>query len=94
MRTRHALAATLAAAVALGGCAGMTDTQQRSVTGAAGGAAGGALIGAIAGDAGVGALIGAGLGGGGGYLYGRSIENQQRAYTQGYQQGRAARPPT
>ena len=89
MRTRHHLPLVLAALVAFGGCAGMTDTQQRTVTGSAAGAAGGAVIGAIAGDAGLGALIGAGVGGGGGYLYGVSKENQQRAYAQGYRQGRA-----
>jgi hypothetical protein len=58
------------------GCAGMSDTQQRSVTGGLGGAAGGAVIGAIAGNAGMGALIG-------GFLYGKSKESQQKAYQQG-----------
>jgi hypothetical protein len=36
--------------LALMGCADMTATQQRTVTGGAAGAAGGALIGAIAGN--------------------------------------------
>jgi hypothetical protein len=92
MLSRHYLAASLAAAVTLGGCAGMTDTQQRTLTGGAIGTAGGAVIGAMAGNAGLGALIGAGVGAGGGYLYGRSKENQERAYSEGYQQGRATRP--
>ena len=80
MRTRHSIPLALTTIVAFGGCAGMTDTQQRTVTGSAAGAAGGAVIGAIAGNAGLGALIGAGAGAGGGYLYGRSKENQERAY--------------
>jgi osmotically inducible lipoprotein OsmB len=92
MHSRHVLAAALAAAVTLGGCAGLTDTQQRTLTGTAAGTAGGAVIGAIAGNAGLGALIGAGVGAGGGYLYGVSKENQQRAYAEGYQQGRASGP--
>ena len=36
------------AALLLSGCAGMSDTQQRTLTGGAGGAAGGALIGVVA----------------------------------------------
>ena len=67
----------------LAGCAGMSDTQQRTVTGGLGGAAGGALIGAIAGNAGMGAAIGAGVGIAGGYLYGKHKESEQRAYDQG-----------
>ncbi len=67
----------------LSGCAGMSDTQQRAVTGGLGGAAGGAIIGAIAGNAGMGALIGAGVGTAGGYLYGKHKESEQRAYEQG-----------
>ena len=67
----------------ISGCAGMSDTQQRTVTGGLGGAAGGALIGAIAGNAGMGALIGAGVGTAGGYLYGKHKEAEQRAYNQG-----------
>jgi len=39
------------------GCADMSATQQRTVTGGLGGAAAGAAIGAIAGNAGMGALI-------------------------------------
>jgi hypothetical protein len=67
----------------LAGCAGMSDTQQRSVTGSLGGAAAGAAIGAMAGNAGMGAAIGAGAGLVGGYLYGKHKEAEQRAYEQG-----------
>jgi uncharacterized membrane protein len=67
----------------LSGCAGMTETQQRSTTGTLGGAAAGSVIGAIAGNAGMGAAIGAGAGLVGGYLYGKHKESEQRAYEQG-----------
>jgi hypothetical protein len=69
--------------VTLIGCAGMTDTQQRTATGALGGAAGGAIIGAIAGNAGMGAAIGAVAGTAGGYLYGKHKEAEKKAYEQG-----------
>lgn len=67
----------------LASCAGMSDTQQRTVTGGLGGAATGAAIGAIAGNAGMGAAIGAAAGTAGGYLYGKHKESEQRAYEQG-----------
>jgi YMGG-like Gly-zipper len=75
------------ALIAVGGCAGMSETQQRTLTGGAGGAAGGALIGAIAGNAGLGAAIGAGTGLLGGYLYGQYEEGKKEAYQQGVTQG-------
>ena len=65
-----------AAAVLLSGCAGMTDTQQRTLSGAAIGAAGGAAIGAIAGDAGWGAVIGTGVGAASGYMYDKSQKSK------------------
>jgi hypothetical protein len=65
------LVITLLAVNDLAGCAGMTDTQQRTVTGGLGGAAGGAIIGAIAGNAGMGAAIGGAVGSAGGFLYGK-----------------------
>jgi osmotically inducible lipoprotein OsmB len=69
MTMRRIIAAfVVIALVGLGGCAGLSETQQRTLTGGAGGAAGGALIGAIAGNAGMGAAIGAGAGLRGGFL--------------------------
>ncbi len=70
------------------GCAGLTDTQQRTLTGGAMGAAGGAAIGAIAGNAALGAAIGGAAGASGGFLYGRHVESNQRAFDQGFQAGR------
>jgi hypothetical protein len=69
--------------ISITGCAGMSDTQQRTVTGGLGGAAGGAIIGAIAGNAGMGALIGGAVGTTGGFLYGKHKESEQKAYQQG-----------
>jgi hypothetical protein len=52
--------------VIISGCAGMSDTQQRTVSGAAIGAAGGALV---TGGSTKGAVLGAGVGALGGYAY-------------------------
>ncbi len=69
------LAIMLAAGLALSGCAGMNQTQQRTATGALGGAALGGILGSFSGNAGLGALLGAGVGGGGGYLYDQSQQS-------------------
>ena len=85
------LASTLGGAALLGlaGCADLTSTQQRTMTGGLGGAAGGAIIGALAGDAGVGALIGAGVGAASGYLYDQHKQAEESAYVRGVQAGRS-----
>jgi len=72
MRMHKTMVSLGVAAILLTGCAGMTDTQQRTLSGAAIGAAGGAAIGAISGEAGWGAVIGAGVGAAGGYMYDRN----------------------
>ena len=66
------------AALLLGGCSGMSYTEQRTLSGGAIGAAGGALIGAAAGAPGTGAAIGGGAGLLGGYLYDQYEKNQGR----------------
>ena len=86
---RGVIAILVVGALATSGCANMSQTQQRTVTGAAGGAAAGAVIGAIAGNAGLGAAIGGAVGAGGGFLYGKHKESEQNAYNQGVQAGRA-----
>src|SRR5215813_7693865 len=73
--------------ISLGGCADMSATQQRTVTGGAAGAAGGALIGAIAGNAGLGAAIGGAAGLAGGFLLGQHEEARRAAYQQGVADG-------
>lgn len=79
--------ALLIGSFGLGGCAGMTQTQQRTVSGGALGAAGGAAIGAMAGNAGMGAAIGGLAGATGGYLYGKHKEAEESAYQRGLKEG-------
>jgi len=78
----------LVMSLALAGCAGMTETQQRTVSGGAMGAGAGVLFGAIAGNAGMGAAIGGAAGATGGFLYGKHKEATQSAYEQGVAEGR------
>ena len=91
MKLIQSLSGIIAVLAMLGGCADMSQTQQRTITGAAGGAAAGGIIGAIAGNAGMGAAIGAGLGGTGGFLLGRRNEAVNAAYEQGRASGSQAR---
>jgi outer membrane protein OmpA-like peptidoglycan-associated protein len=75
-------AAVIAAALALTGCANMTETQQGTAKGAAIGAAAGALLGAATGGskrAGTGAIIGAGAGALGGYIWSKKMQEQKAA---------------
>lgn len=90
-RATAPLALALVVSLVLPGCAGMTQTQQRTLTGGAGGAAAGAAIGAIAGNAGMGAAIGGAAGLLGGFLYGKSKEAEAAAYDQGYKQGQQSK---
>jgi len=73
------------------GCAGMSQTQQRTLTGGALGAAGGAAIGAISGNAAMGAAIGGAAGVGAGYLYGKHKESEEAAYQKGYTAGKQSK---
>lgn len=79
---------SLVCVASLAGCTGMSDTQQRALTGTGIGAAGGAVIGAMAGNAGLGAAIGAGAGLAGGLLVDRSKQAQDAAFQSGYAAGR------
>ncbi len=60
----------LAFVLTFAGCAGMSRTQQTTLSGSAVGAVGGGLLGAIAGRPLTGAVIGAGAGALGGYIVG------------------------
>lgn len=86
------LAITLSAmALALSGCANMSETQRDTGTGAAIGAVAGGLIGAATAggnkgkSAATGAAIGAALGAGGGYLWSRHMQEQKAAMEQATQ---------
>jgi len=85
--TKSLTIALLVGSLGLGGCAGMTQTEQRTLSGGALGAAGGAAIGAMAGNAGMGAAIGGLAGATGGYLYGKHKEAEESAYNRGYKAG-------
>ena len=81
------LIVVLACCIALAGCSGLNDTQQRALTGTAIGASGGAILGAIGGNAGLGALAGAAAELAGGLNYDLVKKNEQSAYQQGYSAG-------
>ncbi len=73
------LSATLI--LTLGGCAGMSETQEGTAQGALLGASAGAIIGVLAGDgkgAAIGAGVGAGVGAAAGYAWSRRMEEQKR----------------
>jgi uncharacterized protein YcfJ len=77
-----------ACCLALTGCTGLSDTQQRALTGTGIGAAGGAVLGAIGGNAGLGAAAGAAAGLAGGLIFDQVKKNEQETYNQGYAAGR------
>ena len=66
---RQAASVIMVAALLVGGCSGMSTTQQRTLSGGAIGASSGALIGWAAGSPAAGAAIGGGAGMLGGFLY-------------------------
>lgn len=86
-----ALTAVTFAASGLVGCAGMTETQRDTGTGAAIGAVAGGLLGAATAggnkgkSAATGAAIGAALGAGGGYLWSQRMQEQKAAMEQATQ---------
>lgn len=84
------ISALLLCGVVLSGCSGMSDTQQRAVTGTGIGAAGGAILGAIGGNAGLGAVAGAAAGLAGGLIYDKVKKDEQAAYRQGYSAGKSS----
>jgi osmotically inducible lipoprotein OsmB len=72
---KTAMALLIVAVLGMGGCAGMSNTEQRVLSGGAMGATGGAVIGALAGSA----AIGAAAGGGGGLLAGYVYDQYQKS---------------
>ena len=74
----------LISAMALGGCASMSDTERRVTTGAA---IGGAAAGVVSGRWGW-AAAGAAAGAASGYLYDQSKKSEERAYEQGLRDGK------
>ena len=82
------IAIVLVLALGFWGCAGMSDTEQRTLSGGAIGAAAGTVVGAISGHTLWGAAIGAAAGAGGGYLYDKNQKSKEAAYEQGYEAGK------
>jgi len=79
-RMRLVSVATIGA-VALSGCAGMSQTEEDTARGAGIGAVAGAVIGGIASGgrgAATGAAIGAAIGAAGGYIWSKDMQEQQR----------------
>jgi hypothetical protein len=68
----------MVAALLVGGCSGMSNTQQRMLSGGAIGASSGALIGWAAGSPAAGAAIGGGAGVLGGFRFDRYEQPQGR----------------
>ena len=56
---KNLIVVLLVVSLALGGCAGMSDTEQRTLSGAAIGTAAGGVVGGIAGHTGIGLAVGA-----------------------------------
>ncbi len=75
---KQAASIIMVAALLVGGCSGMTPTQQRMLSGGAIGAGSGALIGWAAGCPACGAAIGGGAGLLGGYAYDQYEKSQGR----------------
>jgi osmotically inducible lipoprotein OsmB len=90
MTTAKSLA--IGIAFLMSACADMSQTQQRTLSGAAIGAGAGTVIGAIGGNAGLGAALGAGAGAAGGYIWDRHKQSEEANYQRGYAEGRAAAP--
>lgn len=88
MNRKIFLAAALSGAIALSGCANMSQTEQRVMSGAAMGTAGGVVVGAITGDW-AWAAAGAAVGAAGGYLVDRQKQKEQQAYEAGVRSGQA-----
>jgi outer membrane protein OmpA-like peptidoglycan-associated protein len=77
LHTRSLLSILLvAAALLVGGCASLSDTQKGAVIGAGAGAAGGAIIGKAAGGTAEGAIIGAAVGGAAGAIIGNQMDKK------------------
>jgi outer membrane protein OmpA-like peptidoglycan-associated protein len=82
---RNYIVATTIAAIALAGCANMTETQRDTAKGAGIGAAGGAVLGAVAGKgkgAAIGAAVGAGVGALAGNVWSKRMQEQKQQMEQ------------
>lgn len=88
MRMRMRALLTLALPFLSAGCAGMTDQQQRALSGGAIGAGGGALLGAITGGS---PVIGAAVGGAAGVVGGLLVHEHEKTKAQSNSPGPSSR---
>jgi len=88
MEQRLITVSLLAGVLAIGGCANMSSTEQRTLSGAAIGTGAGVVVGAVTGEW-AWAAGGAAIGAAGGFLYDQQKQREQRAYEQGVQAGKA-----
>ena len=87
------LAVAITPVFLLTACSGMSNTQQRELSGAGIGAVAGAGIVAIAGGTAIwGAVGGAVVGAAGGYVYDQYEKSKQEEYNSGYKAGKATQP--
>ncbi|MDT3677869.1 MAG: OmpA family protein [Burkholderiaceae bacterium] len=89
MKKTKLMVLTAASALALGGCANMSETQQRTALGTGAGALAGAALGSAVGGSGVAtrnmAVLGAAAGGIGTYIWSQRMEQQKQAMQQATQ---------
>jgi len=88
MRTRMRPLLALALLFLTAGCAGMTDQQQRALSGGAIGAGGGAVLGAITGGS---SVIGAAVGGAAGVVGGLLVHEHEKTKAQSNSPGPSSR---
>lgn len=86
MKRKLILIGALGVSVGLSGCAGMSSTEQRTLSGAAIGTAAGVAVGAITGQW-AWAAGGAAIGAGAGYIYDQEEKKKQAAQNKAYQEG-------
>ncbi len=89
MKKTKAIALMTASALALAGCANLSETQQRTAIGTGAGALAGAALGSAVGGSGVAtrnmAVLGAAAGGIGTYIWSQRMEQQKQAMQQATQ---------
>jgi len=89
MKKTKAIALMAASALALAGCANLSETQQRTAIGTGAGALAGAALGSAVGGSGVAtrnmAVLGAAAGGIGTYIWSQRMEQQKQAMQQATQ---------
>ncbi len=83
------IGSTLAVAAAVSACSSMSETEQRTASGAAIGTATGVIIGAATGEW-AWAAGGAAIGAAGGYIYDQEKKKQEAAKQKAYNEGVAA----